>query len=151
MNFNSKTGFSEQDYQLVKENVSELGALSSDIKSLKEKSPKIDFGPGSFTIEKNVPFYGFVAGRITGISIEDVLGGGTNLSCAYQGMTGGIPYGQYPYLSPVIWDGTKGSLVLYGSISYDVVLFTLQDDTKPGTLNIGSKTNVYTIKINLKD
>lgn len=151
MNFNSKTGFSEQDYQLVKENVHELGALSGDIKSLTEKSPKIDFGPGSFTVEKNVPFYGFVAGRTTGISIEDVLGGGTNLSCNYQGMTGGIPYGEYPYLCPVVWDGTKGSIVLYGSQSYDVVFFTLQDDTKPGALNIHSTTNIYTIKTNLKD
>lgn len=151
MNFNSKTGFSEQDYQLVKENVSELGALSSAINSLEKKAPEIGFGTGSFTIEKDVPFYGFVAGEVIPSSIEEILGGGTNLSCNHESKQDGINYGQYPCLSPVVWDGTNGSIVLYGSRSYDVVYFTLSDDTKPGALNLYSNTNVYTIKINLKD
>lgn len=152
MNFNSKTGFSEQDYQLVKENMSELGALSSDIKALAEKSPKIDFGPGSFTIEKDVPFYGFVAGLIRETSIEDVLGGNTNVSCNSVNIQNPIGYGNYPdyypELAPIIWDGTKGS---YTSHSLGAVIyFTLSDDTKPGILTISS-TNIYTIKTNLKD
>ena len=151
MNFNSKTSFSEQDYQLVKENMSELGALSSDIKSLEKKTPEIGFGPGSFTIEKNVPFYGFVAGIIRPSSIEDILSGGTNVACDYDSITGGISYDVYPYLSPIIWDGTNGSIVIYGSQAYDVVYFTLRDDTKPGALNLYSNTNVYTIKTYLKD
>ena len=151
MKFNSKTNFNEQDYQLIKETVNELSTLPNDVKILEEQAPEINFGPGSITIEKNVPFYGFVAGQVRPSSIEEILGGGTNLSCDYQSMTGGIPYGHYPYLSPIVWDGTKGSIVLYGSPSYDVVLFTLQDDTKPGALNLYSSTNVYTIKINLKD
>lgn len=150
MNFNSKMGYSEQDYQLIKETVNELSTLPNDVKILEEQAPEIGFGTGSFTVEKNVPFYGYVAGRIIPSSIEDILGGGTNLSCNYESMTGGIPYGQYPYLCPIVWDGTHGSIVLYGSPSYGVVLFTLRDDTKPGALNLYSNINVYTIKINLK-
>ena len=150
MKFNSKTNFNEQDYQLIKETVNELSTLPNDVKILEEQAPEINFGPGTFTIEKNVPFYGFVAGRVTPSSIEEILGGGTNLGCNYENMTGGIPYGQYPYLCPIVWDGTNGSIVLYGSPSYDVVYFALQDDTKPGALNLYSNTNVYTIKINLK-
>ena len=151
MKFNSKTNFNEQDYQLIKETVNELSTLPNDVKILEKQAPEIAFGPGSFTIEKNVPFYGFVAGMVNPSSIEDILGGGTNLSCDYQSMQGGIAYGSYPCLSPIVWDGTKGSIVLYGGVSYDVVLFTLQDDTKPGALNLLSNTNVYTIKINLKN
>ena len=150
MKFNSKTNFNEQDYQLIKETVNELSTLPNDVKILEKQAPEIAFGPGSFTIEKNVPFYGFVAGIVNPTSIEEILTGGTNLSCEYQSVQGGIPYGTYPYLSPVVWDGTKGSLALYGSTSYKVVLFTLQNDTKPGALNLLSNTNVYTIKINLK-
>lgn len=151
MNFNSKMGFSEQDYQLVKENLREVSALSSDINSLKKKAPEISFGTGSFIVEKDVPFYGFVAGKVMPTSIEEILGGGTNVSCNYESAQGGISYGQYPCLSPIVWDGTNGSIVLYGSKSYDVVYFALQDDTKPGALNLWSNINVYTIKINLKD
>lgn len=150
MKFNSKTNFNEQDYQLIKETVNELSTLPNDVKILEEQAPEINFGPGSFTIKKNVPFYGFVAGRVMPSNIEEILGGGTNLSCNYESITGGISYGQYPYLCPIIWDGTNGSIVLYGSPSYNVVYFTLQDDTKPGALNLYSNTNVYTIKINLK-
>lgn len=148
MNFNSKTGFGEQDYQLVKENLRELSALSSDIKSLAEKSPKIDFGPGSFTIEKNVPFYGFAAGQILN-SIEDVLNGGTNLTYMPEAIQNPILYHAYSELAPVVWDGDTGSLVMQ-SLGC-VVLFTLTDDTKPGALDLYSSTNIYTIKINLKD
>lgn len=151
MDFNSKMGYSEQDYQLLKETTSGItGKLDKIVDDVAAKLPEVDFGPGSFTIEKNVPFYGFVAGKVTPSSIEEILGGGTNLGCNYESMQGGISYGQYPYLCPIVWDGTNGSIVLYGSPSYDVVYFTLQDDTKPGALNLYSNTNVYTIKINLK-
>ena len=153
MDFNSKMGYSEQDYQLLKETTSGItGKVDKIVDDVAAKLPEVDFGPGSFAIKKNVPFYGFVAGMVRPSSIEDILTGGTNLSVDnYQTMQGGINYGQYPCLSPVVWDGTKGSIVIYGLDTYDVILFALQDDTKPGALNLLSNTNIYTIKINLKN
>ena len=153
MDFNSKMGFSEQDYQLLKETTSGItGKVDKIVDDVAAKLPEVAFGPGSFTVEKNVPFYGFVAGMVRPSSIEDVLTGGTNLTVDnYQTMQGGIAYGNYPCLSPIVWDGTKGSIVIYGLEQYDVLLFSLQDDTKPGALNLLSNTNIYTIKINLKN
>lgn len=150
MNFNSKMGFGEQDYQLLKEATSGItGKLDKIVDDVAAKLPEVNFGPGSFTIEKNVPFYGFVAGHMAGVSVENILGGDTNVSCNPVTIQNPIAYGSYPELAPVIWDGTKGTLTSQ-SLGY-CVAFTLSDDTKPGTLNIGSTTNICTIKTYLKD
>ena len=152
MDFNSKMGFGEQDYQLLKETTSGItGKVNKIADDVAAKLPEVNFGPVSFTIEKNVPFYGYVAGLIRESSIEDILGGGTNLSLNTVSIQNPIDYGNYPNyypeLAPILWDGTKGSLVTH-SLGYNVE-FTLQDDTQPGILTMGS-TNMYTIKTNLK-
>ena len=146
MDFNSKMGYSEQDYQLLKETTSGITGKVNDVAA---KLPEVDFGPGSFTIEKNVPFYGFVAGNFYNISPENILGGNTNITTEYVSIQNPIGIRDYPELAPIVWDGTKGTIVLQSLGA--CVEFTLEDDTKPGIFTIDSKViYVYTIKTNLK-
>ena len=151
MNFNSKMGYSEQDYQLLKEATSGItGKVDKIVDDIAAKLPEIAFGPGSFTIEKNVPFYGFVAGNFYNITPENVIGGNTNIAVELVPIQNPIGIRDYHELAPIVWDGTKGTIVLQSLSS--CFEFTLEDDTKPGILTIDSQSiHVYTIKINLKD